>query len=63
MKLVRVEHQDGQIRYGVLDEAMVREVEGDPFGAWEVRSNAIPLERVRRRRPSGMETRCFSSTR
>ena len=48
MKLVRVEHQDGQIRYGVLDEAMVREVEGDPFGAWEVRSNAIPLERVRR---------------
>lgn len=48
VKLVRFEHQDGQIRYGVLDDAMVREVEGDVFGAWEVTPKAIPLERVRR---------------
>ncbi|MBM4308229.1 MAG: DUF2437 domain-containing protein [Deltaproteobacteria bacterium] len=46
MKIVR--YKDGvSIRWGVIEESMVREMEGDPFGHFHLSSKAKKLEEVK----------------
>ncbi|MBM4340572.1 MAG: DUF2437 domain-containing protein [Deltaproteobacteria bacterium] len=46
MKIVRYQDKSG-IRWGVIEEGMIREMEGDPFGHFHLSSRAKKVEEVK----------------